>query len=140
MKLLAPLINDISTDLEDPPALSNGAPYPGSFVPIVKRRYPNLGPLVLDREADAVFEVVHGVAGSMDRFRIDEVATDERAIRGVAVTPLIGFKDDFAIRVRADGTRSRVDMRSRSRLGKSDLGANAERIERFLDAVKQRLE
>jgi len=44
----------------------------------------------------------------------------------------MGFKDDVVIRVQAAGNKTKVDMRSASRVGKSDLGMNAERIRLFL--------
>ena len=47
-----------------------------------------------------------------------------------------GFKDDVAVRVRADGQGSRVDVRSVSRVGQGDLGANAQRIGEFLQKMK----
>jgi uncharacterized protein (DUF1499 family) len=50
----------------------------------------------------------------------------------VATTRWFGFKDDVAIRISPAGAGSRVDMRSRSRVGRSDLGANARRIREFL--------
>jgi uncharacterized protein (DUF1499 family) len=43
-----------------------------------------------------------------------------------------GFKDDVVVRVRPEGEGSRIDVRSMSRVGVSDLGANAERVRKFL--------
>ena len=48
-----------------------------------------------------------------------------------------GFKDDIVIRIVAEGNGSRLDIRSMSRVGKSDLGKNAERIRKFLAALKE---
>ncbi|MGB5145826.1 MAG: DUF1499 domain-containing protein, partial [Porticoccaceae bacterium] len=42
-----------------------------------------------------------------------------------------GFKDDVVIRIAGDDRESRIDIRSKSRVGKSDLGKNAERIRAF---------
>ena len=47
-----------------------------------------------------------------------------------------GFKDDVILVVTSDGAGSAVDMRSVSRVGVSDLGANAKRIEALLTALK----
>ena len=65
-------------------------------------------------------------------------ARDESAgtIEAIATTRWFGFKDDVVIRVGASGTGSRVDMRSKSRLGRSDAGANAQRIQEFLQALQ----
>lgn len=57
-----------------------------------------------------------------------------------ATTFWFGFKDDVAVRVRPDGAGAVIDVRSTSRVGLSDLGANAARIEAYLEAVSARLE
>ena len=58
-------------------------------------------------------------------------------IEAVATTRLFGFQDDIAIRVRADGAgASRVDVRSKSRDGKGDLGTNAARIRAYVTALE----
>ncbi|MGH6991458.1 MAG: DUF1499 domain-containing protein, partial [Stellaceae bacterium] len=54
-------------------------------------------------------------------------------IEAVARTPIMGFREDVAIRVEPDGDDSRVDIRSSSRYFKSDLGSNAARISRLSD-------
>jgi uncharacterized protein (DUF1499 family) len=54
-------------------------------------------------------------------------------------TRWFGFRDDVVVRVRPDGSGSRVDARSVSRVGRSDLGTNARRIERFLAALTSAL-
>lgn len=57
-----------------------------------------------------------------------------------ATTFWFGFRDDVAVRVRAEGAGAVVDVRSTSRVGLSDLGANAARIEAYLAGVSKRLE
>ena len=47
----------------------------------------------------------------------------------------MGFRDDVVIRVSAAGAGTRVDMRSASRYGLSDFGANAARIRSLLDDI-----
>lgn len=76
---------------------------------------------------------------------------DEAAgvIEGIAVTWVMRFRDDFAIRLTEvpvmvgtagqDAASLRVDMRSASRLGKGDLGANANRIQAYMAALSSRL-
>jgi uncharacterized protein (DUF1499 family) len=66
------------------------------------------------------------------------VAADESAgrIEALATTRWFGFKDDIVIRVAAAGGGSRIDMRSKSRVGRSDLGANAKRIQDFLTEMR----
>jgi uncharacterized protein (DUF1499 family) len=61
----------------------------------------------------------------------------EGRIEATDTTAWFGFKDDVVIRIRPQGSASRVDVRSKSRVGMSDLGANAERIGRLLDRLRQ---
>ena len=61
-------------------------------------------------------------------------------IEAAARTFWFGFTDDIAIRVRADGSGSRIDMRSVSRVGRSDLGANAARMRPYLTELRRRLQ
>jgi len=128
-----PRINDIATDLEDPPALD--APYPAEFVPVVREHYPGIASLRLKGDAATVRSTAKFVAMSRDGWEVTEL--DDGTLRGTDTTELFRFKDDFAIRVRADKGGSILDMRSRSRDGKGDFGVNAERIRRFLADVAQ---
>jgi hypothetical protein len=61
-------------------------------------------------------------------------------IEAVARTRLYGFRDDVVLRVTGTATRSRVDMRSASRVELNDLGANARRVTDFLEALRSRIE
>jgi len=62
----------------------------------------------------------------------------ESQIEAIATSRLFGFEDEVAIRVTETDTGARVDMRSRSRLGQIDRGANARRIEAFLSDLETR--
>lgn len=80
--------------------------------------------------AAAVFGLVTLIlAGILRRWR--------PALEATATTPWFGFKDDVAIRMKPTEAGVLVDMRSASRLGKSDLGTNAERIQAFLEDLKK---
>jgi uncharacterized protein (DUF1499 family) len=59
----------------------------------------------------------------------------EGRIEATDTTRFFGFKDDIVIRVKAEGAGSRVDVRSLSRVGKSDVGKNASRIRAYLIAL-----
>ena len=76
-----------------------------------------------------------------ERWGIDPavVASDaeEGRIEAVATSRLFGFADEVSIRIVPEGSGSRVDMRSRSRLGKIDRGTNAQRIRSWLADLKQ---
>jgi len=100
-----------------------------------KAHYTNLRPVTLEvgmAEAfaqavltaeDMGWEIVHSDAASGQ-------------IEAVVSTLLFGFKDDVAIRLTAVEGGTQVDLRSVSRVGQSDLGANAARIQEFLDAIQ----
>jgi uncharacterized protein (DUF1499 family) len=68
-------------------------------------------------------------------WEIVATAPAEGRLEATARTRWFGFRDDVVVRVRPDGSGSRVDVRSVSRVGRSDLGTNARRIERFLAAL-----
>ena len=55
----------------------------------------------------------------------------------VARTPIMGFRDDLAIRIRVDPDGARIDVRSASRYGRHDLGANASRIRSLLEDIDE---
>ena len=60
----------------------------------------------------------------------------EGRLEATARTRWFGFRDDVVVRVAADGTGTRVDVRSVSRVGRSDLGTNARRIRGFLEKLR----
>jgi uncharacterized protein (DUF1499 family) len=129
-----PYINDITTDAERPPQFSPPKEYPGYFAELQQIGYPDLRPLKLELPPKQAFDraAESARAHGWEITRLDEAAG---TIEAVATTPWFGFKDDVAIRVSASGTGSRVDMRSKSRVGRSDTGTNARRIREFLRAL-----
>jgi uncharacterized protein (DUF1499 family) len=66
------------------------------------------------------------------------VAADSAAgrIEATATSAWFGFKDDVVVRITPEGDGSRVDVRSVSRVGKGDVGANAARIRDYLERLK----
>jgi uncharacterized protein (DUF1499 family) len=143
-----PPIHDITTDLDRPPKfvailpLRAGAPNPatygGSEVADAQRRsYPDIKPLLLSGPAGAAYKQALASARGMGW---ELVASDSTAgrIEATATTPWFGFKDDVVVRVRPEGSGSRIDVRSVSRVGKSDVGANAQRIRTYLADVANR--
>jgi uncharacterized protein (DUF1499 family) len=58
-------------------------------------------------------------------------------IEATATTFWFGFKDDVVVRVSADEAGSLIDVRSLSRVGRSDVGANARRIRCYLDGLSE---
>lgn len=141
-----PVIHDISTDLEQPPEfvavvpLRRDAPNPVTYGgPEVaeqqRRAYPDVMPLSL-RIPPA--EAYARVMITARRMGWDIVAEDPQAgrVEATATTPLFGFKDDVVVRVRPEGSDSRIDVRSVSRVGRSDVGTNARRIREFLQELR----
>jgi len=63
----------------------------------------------------------------------------EGRIEANTTSMLYGFTDDVVVRVVADGAGSKVDVRSKSRVGRSDLGQNAKRIRAFLRELQAKL-
>ncbi len=137
-----PAIHDISTDLENPPAFvaimpirtgaTNTAVHAGAELAEQQRRgYPDLGPRVFARPPGEVFELALAAAKEMN-WEIVAAVPEEGRIEAMATTFWFGFTDDLVVRVAAHEDGSRVDVRSVSRVGVSDIGANARRIRKFL--------
>jgi uncharacterized protein (DUF1499 family) len=142
----APPINDITTDPDDPPPLvaalalrgesPEAAAYGGAGVASQQRAaYPDIQPLVLAAAADVVFD--RAVSTAADRgWQVLAVDTAAGRIEAVDTTFWFGFQDDIVIRIRGEAAGTRVDVRSKSRVGRGDLGANARRIRGFLEALR----
>jgi len=141
-----PPINDISTDLQDVPAFAHARTlpenagrnldYPEDFKPVVRQYYPDLKSQKLAEPPDAVFARVVELARAQPGWTVTQVDTQGRTLEGFAESRIFRFRDDFVVRVRPEeGGGSRVDMRSKSRVGRGDLGANAARIHTFLQAL-----
>lgn len=130
-----PYINDITTDTEHPPRLSPPKPYPDYFAELQQIGYPELRPLDLALPPKQAFAQAAETARS---FGWEITALDESAgtIDAVATTRWFGFKDDVEVRISTAGSGSRVDMRSKSRIGRSDAGMNAARIQDFFQALQ----
>lgn len=139
-----PVIHDITTDPDDPPAFvhlaelraaaraESPAEYDGLETARRQREgYPDLAPLRLTL---APGDALHRVSQAAERlgWEVQAVAPLEGRLEATATTKWFGFVDDVVVRVRGDGSGSLVDIRSKSRVGRSDLGANAARIRLFL--------
>lgn len=140
-----PPIHDITTDLENPPpfvdviAARKDAPnsheYGGAELAQQQRDgYPDLGPLMLDVGADEAFTRALGAARRLG-WEIVAAAPGEGRLEATDTTFWYGYKDDIVVRIVATDGGSRVDVRSVSRVGRSDVGTNAKRIRDFLEQV-----
>ena len=115
-----PPINDISTD---------------STAELQRNAYPDIQPQHLQVAPNIAFERAKGAAQALGWDLVREDPSAGR-IEAVATTFWFGFKDDVVVRVSAEGNGSRVDVRSKSRVGKGDLGTNAQRIRAFQEHLK----
>ena len=150
-----PRISDVTTDVLDPPRFdviarlrsrdTNPAAYAGLRAAELQREaYPAIEPLYLNARPQQAYDAAYAMI-SRRKWRI----VDQRApqpgrrdgrIEAVARTPIMGFRDDVVVRVRADQDGARVDMRSASRYGRFDFGANAARVRALLDDIEENVE
>lgn len=137
-----PPIHDITTDTEEPPRFvavlplradaPNPPDYPGAHVAAQQRQaYPGIRPAMLEARPAQAFDRALSAARGLG-WTVVAAAPGEGRIEATDQTFWFGFKDDVVIRIRAADGGSRVDVRSKSRIGRSDVGANARRIHRFL--------
>ena len=140
-----PSIHDITTDIEDPPAFVDVVPlranapnkpeYAGPKAAEAQRRaYPDLQPVVLNLPGDQAFDRALAAVNTMG-WDLVAANKDDLRIEATDTTFWFRFKDDVVVRVRD----RRVDIRSKSRLGRGDLGANARRIRAFAAALRRRV-
>jgi uncharacterized protein (DUF1499 family) len=139
-----PQIHDVTTDTDNPPKFvalqverdamraRNTTAYNPAVAAKQKQGFPDLGPKILPLPAGEAFNRALNAAKAMG-WRIASFEPSEGRIEAVATTFWAGFIDDVVIRVASIGDdQSRVDVRSESRVGGGDMGANGMRIEQFL--------
>lgn len=145
----APMIHDITTDTQNPPtyrALAsareqapNRVDYPGDSTARLQRKaYPDVQPLRVDHPPADVLAAARRTARSRG-WTVVAADTSTGRLEAVDTTFWFGFHDDVVVRALDVDGSTRVDVRSASRVGKSDLGTNARRIRRFLSALEVEL-
>ena len=156
----APPIHHITTDPDDPPlfdaviplrgAGSNPLDPPSQEVTRTQRgAYPDIQPVDIARPPAEVFQAALRVVEELgweivattneDTARSRSGPEPDRRIEATESTSWFGFKDDVVVRVRQSAEGSRVDLRSVSRVGVGDLGANANRIRAFVRGLDSTL-
>ncbi|MCC2097712.1 MAG: DUF1499 domain-containing protein [Hyphomicrobiales bacterium] len=182
-----PLINDISTDVNDPPQFSQSATALAARKGLRHERvqdaalkqqgaYDDVQPIVIDLEASEVYDLVRSTVKTLGWRVIEESPATEKKdavfrdirkrigrgrtrrtvvqrqlvskateakvghIEAVARSPIMGFPDDITIRIRPLVAQTRIDVRSASRYGRHDFGANAERIRKFASELQEQLD
>ena len=143
-----PPIHDITTDTNDPPAFValhdrrpgaiNPVEYGGPAVAAQQHAgYPDIASVILNVSATQALERAATVAHQLG-WTIVVLDTVAGRMESSDRTPWFGFTDDQVVRVRPTPAGSRVDIRSLSRVGGSDVGTNARRIRAFLAAIEGR--
>jgi uncharacterized protein (DUF1499 family) len=149
--LTLPPLNDISTDIDDPPVFSRsraaiearGGRMPPDVSPTARRlqreAYPQVAPLTLDVTPEEAFELVRKAATNRGWQIIEAMKPGGRLglgrLEAIDRTFLLKLPDDITVRIRPRADGSRVDVRSASRIGNHDLGQNARRIRTYLEEI-----
>jgi uncharacterized protein (DUF1499 family) len=138
-------IHDISTDLGNPPVFDavlvyrEGAQNPpeyagGDTAKLQREAYPDIQTLMIEMKPDKVLTAAEQVANDMG-WEVVDVDRDNGRMEAIATTSWFRFKDDVSIRLADRGYGTYIDIRSKSRIGRGDMGANAARIREFLQRL-----
>jgi len=146
-----PAIYDVTTDPIDPPRFdaiarlrprdANPVTYAGLYTAEQQRAaYSDIEPDLTDSSPleayNAALKVITKRKWHVVDARPPQGATPrEGRIEAIALTPLLGFREDVAVRVRATPDGARIDIRSASRYGRHDLGENAARVRALIDDI-----
>ncbi len=144
-----PPIHDISTDIDNPPRFqaivplraeaSNDTTYGDQEKADAQREhYPDVQTLYLEEEYPEAFDRALEAARQMPWEQIVTSDKEQGLIEAFDKLPWFGFIDDVVIRVDTAETRgkSKIDVRSVSRIGRGDIGVNAHRIREYLETVR----
>ena len=144
-----PFIHDISTDTANPPEFIAAArlrkpgdhpvTYDGPEVAeLQKKGYPDLASFMTGAPGDKVFEAAKAAIDSMDMQLVDADPATGR-IEASHTSLFYGFTDDMVVRITPVAEGTKIDVRSKSRVGRSDVGQNAKRIRTFLQKLTANL-
>ena len=144
-----PPIHDITTDVTNPPEfvaiapLREGAPNPVSYEggEVTKQQleaYPEIKTQLLPQSINEVYMAAERAIDALGWERVTEGALPN-TLEATDTTTWFGFKDDVVVRLTVQNDDTLVDVRSKSRVGKSDLGKNAQRIDAFLFELRNQL-
>ena len=141
-----PPIHDITTDIANPPVfvalaetrrgVPNGLDYEGDkLAELQKQAYPDVTTLHSALPPAELFARA-AQAATDSGWEVVDATPQEGRVEATATTRWFGFKDDVVVRVRPVQDGSDLDMRSMSRIGRSDVGANAARIRTFMERLR----
>lgn len=141
-----PRINDIATDVNNPLAFSaalHAGPnsgrdmsFPKGNDAIINDHYPRVRPLSLQKSLSQVFQSIESLAKNQPGWVITRSEASTYTLEGEVTTSVFRFVDDVVIQVSDHQGKALVNMRSKSRDGLVDAGANAKRIELFFEQLK----
>ena len=142
-----PPIHDISTDLVNPPEFVAIAPlradapnpveYAGAEAAEQQRTaYPDLQTLTYSQSKPELVEASKQAVENLG-WELVNTDADKGIVEATETTAWFGFKDDVIIRVTDNDSERLVDIRSKSRIGKSDLGKNAARIHALIEELDE---
>ncbi|MBH0020070.1 DUF1499 domain-containing protein [Pseudoalteromonas arctica] len=144
-----PAIHDISTDLVNPPKFvaiaplranaSNPVEYAGEETAVQQRKaYPELVTISFAQSKADLMTASEQAVKNLG-FALVSANTATGIVEATDTTTWFGFKDDVVIRIKDEGSQRFVDIRSKSRVGRSDLGKNAERIHSIINELNSLL-
>jgi hypothetical protein len=147
LALRLPMINDISTDVQEPPSFGRSRAAVDGRQGLIppeytlgnaedqQSAYPDLQATVLDQSPEETMLLALRAATSLGWRVLDSTPPAGRTgvgrVEASVRTTVFGFTDDVTIRIRPGINETRVDIRSRSRVGRHDFGQNARRVREF---------
>lgn len=145
-----PPIHDITTDIQNPPEfvamvrLREDAPNPPEYAgqetaEQQQEAYPDIQTLTIDAPEQVVIDEIVSIISERE-WTIVSVNREDGRVEATEKLPWFGFKDDVVFRIESDNGTTQVDMRSKSRIGRSDIGVNADRINEFLSDLNEQFE
>ncbi len=135
------LINDVATDLTQPPPKGgkgglSAEPYSKEHQSQVAKKFSDLRPIVLSVSIDQAIKKVVQLISKESSVEIQSQDKQKKMIHAVATTFLLRFKDDIVFRfVAISAKQTKIDIRSSSRVGRSDFDANYKRIKELEKAL-----
>jgi uncharacterized protein (DUF1499 family) len=150
LRKTVPPIHDITTDVDNPPAFvaalklrpkdANTVAYEGKDVAGKQQAaYPDIAPVKAKVAPAEAFKRALDAANAMPGWTVVDADPATGRIEANETSRWFRFTDDVVIRVTADGAGSRIDVRSVSRVGRSDFGVNAARVRAYTAALSGRV-
>ena len=144
-----PVLNDVSTDMDIPPQFTHAKALPANegrdmsfpleFKPLIEEHYGDLEPQISTETIDETHMRVIKILDGLSAWEVGatDITANKIVIEGTITSEVFGFVDDYVIVLTKPASGGCiVDMRSKSRLGRSDFGQNAAHIRQFFDLLE----